>query len=272
MHDPPKTPAQKLLGLAMWAPGVAWLTGSLSALMLVQHFVEPDRIDWLTRVYARGQVLASGSRVRGYVHPGIDPNRVYMFAQNHVNMLDHCTCYHLTPHFKQGIELASHFNIPFYGWFMRQRGTIPVLRDGSPKEALKQLTEGVRREVARGHSLLVFPEGTRTVDGRVGPFQQGVFRIAQKLGLPIVPVSVTGMFEVMRKGEPYINPGHEVHVHMDAPLETAGTPKSRIPAIVDEVHQRISSRVDAYYAARGNPAQVADAARPSEEEEQGATS
>lgn len=276
MHDSSRTTADKMIGLAMWVPGVAWLTSALSALMVVQNFVEPDRIDWLTRIYARGQVLASGSRVHGHVHPSIDPKRTYMFAQNHVNMLDHCTCYPLTPHFKQGIELASHFDIPFYGWFMKQRGTIPVLRDGSPKQALKELTEGVRREVAKGHSLLVFPEGTRSIDGRVGTFQQGVFRIAHQLGLPIVPVSVVGMFEVMRKGEPYINPGHDVHVYMDEPIETADVPKSRIPEIVEQVHARIAARVndyyDAYHSVRVSQKQDTDAARRSEKEEQGATS
>lgn len=272
MHESPKTVSEKLLGLAMWGPGVAWLTSALSALMVAQRFVAPDRLDPLTRVYSRGQVLASGTRVHGHVHPSIDPKRVYMFAQNHVNMLDHVTCYHLTPHFKQGIELASHFSIPIYGWFMKQRGTIPVARDGSPKQALKQLTDGFRREVSLGHSLLVFPEGTRTIDGRVGPFQQGVFRIAHQLGLPIVPVSVLGMFEVMRKGEPYINPGREVHVYVDEPIETQGLPKSQIPELTERVRSVIKTRVDDYYRERAHSPEKAEAHAPSEEEEQGATS
>ena len=109
--------------------------------------------------------------------------------------------------------------------------------------------------------------------------QQGVFRIAHQLGLPIVPVSVIGMFEVMRKGEPYINPGHEVHVYMDEPVETANVPKSRIPNIVDQAHERISSRVnahyDAHYAGRSSQNELnelTDATRRSEKEEQGATS
>lgn len=250
--DSDKTPLQKLVGYAMWAPGLAWLTGMMSTMMVLQRFVPPDRIEWLTRIYTRGQVLASGTRVRYHVHPAIDPRRVYVFAQNHVNMLDHCTCYAATPHFKQGIEMASHFKIPVYGWFMRQRGTIPVLGEGSPKEAYKQLFESFRREVERGHSLLVFPEGTRTLTGRVGPFQSGIFRIAHALELPIVPVAVTGMFEVMRKGEPYINPGHTVTVYMDEPVETKGLPKSKLPELVEQVRNTIARRVDAFYDGHEN--------------------
>jgi 1-acyl-sn-glycerol-3-phosphate acyltransferase len=250
----PKSTREKIVGLSMWAPGVAWLASMMSTMMLVQRFVASDRIEWLTRLYTRGQVAVSGSRVRYVVHPAVDPARVYMFAQNHVNMLDHCTCYAGTPHFKQGIELAKHFEVPFYGWFMRQRGTIPVYRDG--KEGVRKLVEGVRAEVERGHSILVFPEGTRTLDGRVGRFQSGSFRVAHQLGLPIVPVAVTGMFEVMCKGEPFINPGHTVTVYFDEPIETKAVAESELPALVERVQRTVAGRVDAFYAARaGQPAQ-----------------
>jgi len=162
-------------------------------------------------------------------------------------MLDHCTVYAATPHFKQGVELASHFEVPFYGWFMRQRGTVPVYRDRPLQEAQRSLTDGVRSEVAKGHSILVFPEGTRTRNGRVGPFRNGLFRIAHDLELPIVPVSVVGMFEVMRKGEPYVHPGRRVTVYLDQPVETRGVPKHDLPQLVQQVHRTIAGRVDAFY-------------------------
>jgi 1-acyl-sn-glycerol-3-phosphate acyltransferase len=248
---PPRTPLEKALGIAMWGPGLSWLTGMLGTLMFAQRFVRSDRVDWLSRVYTRGQLLASGTRVRYVVHPEVDPAGVYMFAQNHVNLLDHCTLYCATPHFKQGIELAAHFKLPVYGWFMRQRGTIPVHRERPAHEMLSLLEEGMRAEVARGHSLLVFPEGTRTQDGRVGPFKHGVLAIGHRLGLPIVPVAVTGMFEVLRKGEWFIVPGKQVTVYVDAPIPTAGVPLSEFPALVDRVRAVVKGRVDEYYSRRG---------------------
>jgi 1-acyl-sn-glycerol-3-phosphate acyltransferase len=246
-----KSRLEKAIGLAMWAPGVAWLTGMMSTMMLVQRFVPSDRIEWLTRIYTSGQALACGTRVRHVVHPAVDPKQVYVFAQNHVNLLDHCTMYNATPHFKQGIELARHFEIPVYGWYMKQRGTIPVLDEGaSPKEAYKDLSERIRAEVQKGHSMLVFPEGTRTLDGRVGPFQGGIFRITHGLGLPIVPVAVTGMYEVMHKGEPYINPGRVVTVYVEEPIETKGVSKGKLPELIERVRSIIAARVDAYNASR----------------------
>ena len=241
------SPLQKLVGLSMWAPGVAWLTTVMGTLMVAQRFFEADQLEWLTRVYTRGQLLVLGTRVEYVVHPDVDPKRQYMFVQNHVNMIDHCTVYAATPHFKQGVELASHFEVPFYGWFMRQRGTVAVYRDRPAREAQQSLSDGVQREVDKGHSILVFPEGTRTVTGRVGPFRNGLFRIAHQLGLPIVPVTVTGMFEVMRKGEPYVHPGRRVTVYLDRPVETQGVSKQELPQLIKQVHRTISERVDAFY-------------------------
>jgi 1-acyl-sn-glycerol-3-phosphate acyltransferase len=243
-------PWQKLLGLSMWAPGVAWLSSMMGAMMVAQRFFPPDQLDWLTRIYTRGQLVVLGTRVEYVVHPDIDPTRQYMFVQNHVNMLDHCTVYAATPHFKQGVELAAHFKLPFYGWFMRQRGTVPVYQDRPLREALQLLCEGVRSEVQKGHSILVFPEGTRTRTGRVGKFRNGLFRIAHDLGLPIVPVSVTGMFEVMRKGAPYVHPGRRVTVYLDQPVETRGVPRHQLSKLVQQVHRTISERVDAFYDQR----------------------
>lgn len=243
----PLRPVQKLVGLSTWLPGVAWLTSVMGTLMVAQRFFPPDRLEWLTRIYTSGQLKVLGVELDYVVHPDVDPTRQYLFVQNHVNMLDHCTVYTATPHFKQGVELASHFEIPFYGWFMRQRGTVPVYRDRPLREAQRSLTDGVRSEVEKGHSILVFPEGTRTKNGRVGPFRNGLFRIAHDLELPIVPVSVVGMFEVMRKGEPYVHPGRRVTVYLDRPVETKGIPKHELQQLVQQVHRTIAERVDAYY-------------------------
>lgn len=242
------SPLQRAVGLSMWMPGLTWLASMMGTLMVAQRFFSVDRVDKLTRVYTRGQIAVLGTRLKHVVHPDVDPNRVYMFVQNHVNLLDHCTVYNATPHFKQGVELASHFEIPVYGWFMRQRGTIPVYRDASLRDQHRGLAESIREEVHRGHSILVFPEGTRTRDGRVGAFRSGLFRIAHALELPIVPVAVTGMFEVLRKGEPYIHPGKRVTVYVERPVETKGRRKGDLPQLIAEVQRTISDRVDAYYA------------------------
>lgn len=234
----------KVVSGALWAAGASWLAPMMGAMMAAQLVRRPDRIEWLNRLYCWGQVRLTGSKWRAVVHPDVDPERQYMFCQNHVNHLDHCTMYNATPHFKQGIELAKHFEYPVYGWFMRQRGTIPVhpmARDG-----LERLRESIRRELEQGHSIMAFPEGHRTRDGRVRPFKKGLFRVARDLGLPIVPVAVTGMQDVMLGGSWLIRPGHNVTVHCEKPVETAGVTDAELPELIRRVRDPIVQRVDAY--------------------------
>lgn len=238
-----------LVSAALWSAGLAWLVPMMSAMTVLNVTVGPDRIDKLSRIYTRTQVALTGSRWRASVHPAVDPNAQYVFAQNHTNHLDHVTLYAATPHFKQGLELESHFRYPFYGWFMKARGTIPVRpgREGQTPEIMDHM----RREIAKGHSILAFPEGTRTVDGRVGRFRTGVFFIARDLGLPVVPVAVTGMYDVMRKGSWHIRPGHTVTVHVDAPIPTAGLTDADIPALAERARDVVAGHVDRYWEERG---------------------
>ena len=264
---PPDGPLAAPVAVLLWWVGLCWMVPMMLTMMLVALVVPPERTEWLSRLYCRGQVALLLGRWRAVVDPAVDPRQTYIFCQNHVNLLDHVTMYPATPHFKQGIELASHFRIPVYGWFMKQRGTIGVER--GRREGLQSLREGMRREVGAGHSLLVFPEGTRTTTGRVGPFKTGTFRLARELGVPVVPVAVTGMYETLRKGSWLLRPGHSVTVHVLAPIPTAGLDDAALATLADEVQRRIAAVVDAHWAERGllpaapsNPADAPPEARP----------
>lgn len=235
----------KAKAVGLWAAGASWLVTGMGTMMALQTVLSPKRIEPFSRLYCRTQVALTGSKWRAVVHPDVDPDRPYMFCQNHTNNLDHVTLYCATPHFKQGLELESHFKIPVYGWFMKQRGTIPV-RPGSMGQT-RAIMDRMRAEVAKGHSILTFPEAHRTMTGRVGPFRKGVFHIARDLGIPIVPVAVTGMYEVMRKGSWLIRPGHEVTVYCEKPIETAGLTKGQLPELAERVRNAMVARVDAYW-------------------------
>lgn len=246
----PDTPLDYVVSAGLWAAGLGWLSVMMGAQIALHRVTHPRRIQWLERLYTRGQVALTGSRWRAIVDPGIAPNRPYLFFQNHVNHLDHCTMYCATPHFKQGVELERHFTYPVYGTFMRGRGTIPVNNDTAA--GVRTLMRRMKQEYEQGHSLLVFPEGTRTLTGNLGELQPGVFRVAMQLGAPIVPVTVTGMYRVMRKGSYLIRPGHEVTVYCDAPIETAGLKRAEVPALMERVRAVMQGRLDEYWAA-SNP-------------------
>jgi 1-acyl-sn-glycerol-3-phosphate acyltransferase len=243
--------SDRLLALLLWLVGVLWMFPILISMMLISLVIPPWRTDWINRLYCRGQLLLTGNSWRADVHPSVDPNKAYLFAQNHINHFDHVVLYNATPHFKQGLELESHFKYPVYGWFMKSRGTIPV-RPGSQGQT-PAIMNRMREEIERGHSILTFPEGTRTLDGRVGTFRRGVFYIARDLGIPVVPVAVTGMYNVMRKGSWLIRPGHTITVHVCEPISTEGLTDEAIPAFAKRVETEVANHVNAYWAARQEP-------------------
>lgn len=241
----PVRPWTPLVSALLWLAGSWWLVSMLTTMTLLSFVIPPDRTDWLNRLYCRGQLWLTGCKWRAVVHPEVDPNGVYLFAQNHTNHFDHVVLYNATSHFKQGLELESHFKIPFYGWFMRQRGTIPVRsgKDGQTPEIMDRM----RAEIAAKHSILAFPEAHRTLDGRVRPFRKGVFFIARDLGLPVVPVAVTGMYRVMRKGSLHLTPGVEVTVFVERPIPTAGLSDEQVVLVAEAAFEAVSRRVDDWW-------------------------
>jgi 1-acyl-sn-glycerol-3-phosphate acyltransferase len=226
----------------IWVLAGGFLVIALSFLTILYQFVRPDRVQFLERSYCRLQLALTFNRQSHHVHPGVDPHTQYLFIQNHTSHLDHVAMYTATPHFKQGIELETHFDYPFYGWFMKARGTIPVPKDR--QGALEALRTAVRSEVDAGHSILAFPEGHRTLTGQVGPFHDGSFRIAIELGVPVVPVAVTGLYDVLRKGSLIIRPGNEIIVYVEEPILTEGMTAEDVPALRDRVRDVISARVE----------------------------
>jgi len=238
----------RIVSLVIWIIAGGFLVVALSFLTILYQFVRPDRVQFLERLYCRLQLALTFNRQRHQVHPDVDPGTQYIFIQNHSSHLDHVAMYNATPHFKQGIELESHFDYPFYGWFMKARGTIAVPKDRAG--ALGALGKAVRAEVDVGHSILGFPEGHRTRTGHVGPFYDGLFRIAIELGIPIVPVAVTGLFEVLHKGSLVIRPGNEISVYVEEPIATEALTEVDIASLRDRARSAIATRVDAYLAAR----------------------
>ena len=237
------TVSSRIVSAIIWVLAGGFLVFALSFLTVLYQFVKPDRVQFLERWYCKLQLALTFNKQTHHVHPGVDPNTQYLFIQNHTSHLDHVAMYTATPHFKQGIELETHFEYPFYGWFMKARGTIPVPKDR--QGALEALRLAVRSEIDSGHSILGFPEGHRTLTGQVGRFHDGLFRIAIELGVPIVPVAVTGLYDVLHKGSLIIRPGNEIIVYVEEPISTEGMTTEDVAALRDRVRDVISARVEA---------------------------
>ena len=234
--------------LLLWIVCALYFFPVCSFLVLLGIFVDPRRNDrpqrWLCRTVLR--LAGAGFEVRRA--PGFDGRRTSFFIVNHVNLFDPFVLYSAIPQIVRGWELESHFKIPVYGWMMKRFGNVPVPAMSRPSD-LKRMWKLTQETLDNGVSLAVFPEGGRTRDGRVGPFKEGVFRMAQQLGYPIVPVSIVGSFEFNRKNSWMLRPS-KIVVHLHETMETKGITKDDIGALRDRVHQMVSRPVNEAMKAR----------------------
>jgi 1-acyl-sn-glycerol-3-phosphate acyltransferase len=119
-----------------------------------------------------------------------------VLVANHLSMLDILVLYALFRPFKW-VAKAELFRIPVVGWNMALNDYVAVRR-GEP-ESVRQMMEHCRRHLARGTPVLLFPEGTRSPDGRLKAFKDGAFRLALEAGCPVVPIAVSGTAEALPK-------------------------------------------------------------------------
>jgi 1-acyl-sn-glycerol-3-phosphate acyltransferase len=137
--------------------------------------------------------------------------------------------------------------VPFLGWYMSWTGMVFVDRTNST-QAVNSLTAAADR-LRGGISLLAYPEGTRSRDGRILPFKKGPFVLALQAGVPIVPIAIEGSMRCMPAHLRPFRPGI-VRMAIGAPIETAGMAMDRR----DELVQRTREALLALHASLANSA------------------
>lgn len=211
--------------------------------ILLGIFVDPLKNDAPQRWLSRNLMRMAGVRVEVRRSPGFDPHSVCFFVSNHVNLFDPFVLYCATPQIIRGLELESHFRVPVYGWLMKRFGNVPV-PDVNRAADLKRMWRLTRAALEKGVSLVVFPEGSRTITGRVGPFHNGVFRMAQDFGTPITPVSIVGSFTFHRKTSWILRPSTIV-VWLHDTIDTSTYSKTEVPELRERVWREVAGPIHA---------------------------
>ena len=213
-------------------------------LVLLGVFLDPRKHDWLQRSFCRRIAYLSGVKLQVRRSPGFDPQRTSFFMVNHVNLFDPFMLYCAIPQYVRGWELESHFKIPAYGWLMKRFGNVPVPDIRRPSD-LKRMWRLTQDAVAGGTSLIIFPEAKRTRDGHLSEFQDGGFRVAQQLGVPIVPMSLVGSFQHHRTGHWMLWPA-TVTIYLHDTIDTQGLTKDDVPALRHRVRAIIAAPVEGF--------------------------
>lgn len=206
---------------------------------------------WLARV-AWGPSCLRVAGARLVVHRlGALPEGPAIFASNHESALDIWAVVSALPRTVRFVAKRELLRIPVFGWYLALGGHVIVDRRDHER-ALASLARAAER-VRGGLSLAVFPEGTRSWDGRVHPFKKGPFAIAEQAGVPVVPVAVTGSRAITAKRRIEVHPG-TIHVSMGEPVHPSEFP-GRV-GLLREVRRRI---IEMHRATGGPGGDVDDA-------------
>jgi 1-acyl-sn-glycerol-3-phosphate acyltransferase len=190
---------------------------------------------WAMRV--SGRVLGIKVEVSGLDR--IDPRTALIFMPNHISFLDGPLLEMLIPGAARVVLKKSILRIPVVGLGMRFVGFVPVDRKGV-KGGKRSIARAVRMIREQGYSFLIFPEGTRSRSGKLQRFRRGGFFLALETGAPIVPVTISGTFELMPKGQKYARKGR-VRVAFHDPIPTVGYTPETMAGLMDKVRRAILS-------------------------------
>ncbi len=230
-----------LRGLRTLVVAPVFLIGTLLACVVVftTSLIKRDSplVDSVVRGWSRLFVALAGSRLEVRGQHNIDPSRQVVFIANHISNLDIPVMFLATEMPIRYLAKAELFKIPILKQAMNAMGIVKVDRvRGSAIHS--DVNAGVAAATGRGQSLIIFPEGTRSMSGQMGPFKKGAFRIAITNQLDIIPVTIVGTWESWRPGSKIVM-GGPIQAMVHEPISVEGLEIDDINTLRDQVHKVI---------------------------------
>ena len=200
----------------------------------------------LTRVNPAWQIAVDGAG-------GIDPRHPYVVVCNHQSLADIPVISRL-PWEMKWVAKQELFRIPFVGWMMRLAGDIPVNREDRRSGAAALIK--ARAVLQQQCSVMFFPEGTRSRDGRVGAFNEGPFLLAIRSGVPLLPLVIDGTSDALPKNTWRFGPTSHVRLRVLDPISTDGLSARDAAVLRERVRAQLVETIAAW---RNAPPETVDA-------------
>jgi len=205
---------------------------------------------WLARLWGRILLAVSFISVRGEGLEKLDPHGSYVFVANHGSYMDIPAMLTVLPQQFRFFAKRGLFKIPFLGTHLKRAGHLPVDRTNA-RSSLKSMSEGAQIVKQRGISVLLFPEGGRSLEG-LHEFKEGAAYIAIKAGVPAVPIALVGMRELLPMGSGYLRSGQAV-LRIGDPIPTAGLKTSDRAELNRRLHEEVARMMGIAPAALSEP-------------------
>lgn len=191
------------------------------------------------KLWSRIMLAAVGARV---VYHDLQRAREHLpciFIANHQSMIDIWVMFAVIPLSTRFVAKQELFRIPVFGWAIASCGCIGIDRTNRA-EAIRSL-RAAGEQIRAGRSVVLYPEGSRSPDGRLRPFKKGAFHLALQAAVPIVPVVITGSYDVLPPRSLRVRPGR-VEVHLEPPIDAKSYPPDDYRGLLADVQALFARR------------------------------
>ena len=197
----------------------------------------------VAHIWGKLLLILTNTKVKVIGAENILKEKPQIFMANHQSDFDILIVLAYVPSQFRWIVKKELFNIPIFGAGMKKAGYIEIDRQNHERAMVS--IEKAAQKIREGKSVMSFPEGTRSRDGNIGPFKQGMFHLAIQSGVPIVPISIIGAKEIMPKRSLHIKPG-QVTLVIDKPIDVTGYSAEKRHELVDRVRNVIVGNCNEY--------------------------
>ena len=173
-------------------------------------------------------------RVRVEGREKVDPRAAYVMVANHQSFVDILVLFRLFVHFKW-VSKIEMFRIPAIGWNMRLNRYI-ALRRGE-RDSILQMMAACEKTIAEGNSVMMFPEGTRSPDGRLKEFKHGAFTLALNSHAPILPIVVEGTARALPKHGFLLRGPHAIRIRILDAIPYASFAGASVESLTQQVRE-----------------------------------
>ena len=195
----------------------------------------------IARVWARSCVWVSGSKLTVIGAEKLPRNPIAVYASNHTSYMDIPVIFSALPFQFRILAKKELWSIPFIGWYLNRSGQIAIDTRNS-HAALSSLSAGAKA-LRSGTPVFVFPEGSRTQDGGLQPFLSGAAFLAIRAQVPIVPMALSGVYELLPIHTHHYYPG-ELMLRIGDPIATAGMSLRQTDELTAELRVAIGKLLD----------------------------
>jgi len=220
----------------LWTIGLLFFIVFFCIIALGMILFSPKTIYPAVRILARMQLLIMGVNLKTHGLENVDQKHSYIVMGNHESLFDIFAVPAALPMHGVGVEAAYHFSLPLWGYLTRKWGNIPIQRRNKT-EAVKALKKA-KQVIKAGTSIVILPEGHRTLTGKIESFKKGAFHLAKEAKADILPFVLIGLYEFNNKNSWHLHP-QTVSVVFGKPIPYALFKDLTIDTLKEQVRKKI---------------------------------